>query len=385
MRFVRAGQSAAQKASVGRPEAGRRAPRALKIVAVAAVGMTAANCTAPQKVASGRRGIDPRYGVAASPRVVGENDPVPKGGGREMVGKPYVVAGRTYVPRENPAGYVREGLASWYGTAFHGRLTANGEIFDRTSIAAAHPTLPLPSYARVTNLQNKRSIIVRVNDRGPYHANRLMDVSQRVAEALDFERMGTTRVRVEYVSRASTRGSDDNKLLATLRMDGRPAPFPGQSAIMVADAGEAASPPAWSFPREAYASRSGEADPRPAAAPPRTEAPSLAAAQPRAVVPTALAATIADADEEPAPESVPEEQVVAEAPLPPERPFDLGAIPQAATPVPATSAPAAPMLPPQRPTRVSLLGNAERSGSALTIDDLLQDRAPVRVAQGRVR
>src|SRR5215207_7077466 len=236
----------------------------------------AANCSAPQTVAtSSRRGIDPKYGVAASPRVVGENDPVPKGGGREMVGKPYVVAGRTYVPRENPTGYVRVGLASWYGTAFHGRLTANGEIFDRYSIAAAHPTLPLPSYARVTNLQNKRSMIVRVNDRGPYHANRLMDVSQQVAEALDFKHVGTSRVRVEYVGRASTRGSDDNKLLATLRTDGRPAPFPGRASIMVADAGESASPPAWSppSPRGVDASRSGEADAEPAAVP----APAMAA------------------------------------------------------------------------------------------------------------
>ena len=185
-----AGGMAARKTLLRRAETGAT-PVALKILAVAAIGMTAASCSAPQRVASSnRRTIDPKYGVVASPRVVGENDPVPKGGGREMVGKPYVVAGRTYVPRENPSGYVREGLASWYGTAFHGRLTANGEIFDRYSIAAAHPTLPLPSYARVTNVRNKRSIIVRVNDRGPYHANRLMDVSQQVAEALDFRHAG---------------------------------------------------------------------------------------------------------------------------------------------------------------------------------------------------
>ena len=373
MRFQFAGQSAVQKSCARRTDAGQRVPNALKIAAAAAVGLTAANCSAPQqKLASSGRTLDPKYGVYASPRVVGENDPVPKGGGREMVGKPYVVAGRTYVPRENPNGYVREGLASWYGTAFHGRLTANGEIFDRTSIAAAHPTLPLPSYARVTNLQNKRSIIVRVNDRGPYHANRIMDVSERVAEALDFRQVGTSRVRIQYVSRASTRGSDDNKLMATLRTDGRPAPFPGQSSIMVADAGEA-SPPAWSPPREAYASRLSEADPQPAAARERAEPPSLAAAQPRAVVRTALAATLTDDDEE-----TPAERAAADAPLPPERPYNLGPAPKAATPVPATTADASPVqvLPPVRPRRADVL-----AGSDLTLDDLLKDQKTIRLAR----
>ena len=246
---------------------------------------------------------------------------------------------------------MRVGIASWYGTAFHGRVTANGEIFDRYSIAAAHPTLPLPSYARVTNLQNKRSMIVRVNDRGPYHANRLMDVSQQVAEALDFKHVGTSRVRVEYVGRASTRGSDDNKLLATLRTDGRPAPFPGRASIMVADAGEAASPPAWSppSPRGVYASRSGEADTEPAA----VSAPSLAVAQPRAVVRTALAATLVK-DEEPAPAK----RVAAAAPLPPERPFRLGATPKTAMPVPAISPATAGVadVPPRRPAYADLRG-----------------------------
>ncbi|WP_245291996.1 septal ring lytic transglycosylase RlpA family protein [Methylobacterium tarhaniae] len=209
--------------------------------AVAGIALAAANCAGPTPknlaVKSGGREIDPKYGVAASPRLYGENDQIPKGGGRQMTGKPYVVAGRTYVPRQDARGYVREGLASWYGTAFHGRLTANGEIFDRFSVAAAHPTLPLPSYARVTNLQNGHSMVVRVNDRGPYHADRLMDVSQAVAEALDFRRRGTTKVRIEYVGKASVGGSDDRKLMATLRTDGAPAGVPAGANIMVADAG----------------------------------------------------------------------------------------------------------------------------------------------------
>src|SRR5215212_3979773 len=196
---------------------------AIRLATVAAMALLVANC-GTQKNSS----IDPKYGVSASPRVVADGEPVPKGGGRELVGKPYVVAGRTYVPSDS-RGYVREGLASWYGTAFHGRLTANGEVFDRYSIAAAHPTMPLPSYARVTNLKNRRSMIVRVNDRGPYHADRIMDVSEGVAEALDFRRAGTAHVRVEYVGKASLQGSDDQKLLATLREDGRPAPIPGMT------------------------------------------------------------------------------------------------------------------------------------------------------------
>jgi rare lipoprotein A len=231
--------------------AGQTRATLVRLAAVVAAGLLVANCGSQQNAG---RSIDPKYGVSASPRVVAEGDPIPKGGGRALVGKPYVVAGRTYVPSDNH-GYVREGLASWYGTAFHGRLTANGEVFDRYSIAAAHPTMPLPSYARVTNLRNSRSMIVRVNDRGPYHGDRIMDVSERVAEALEFKRAGTARVRVEYVSKASIRGSDDEKLMATLREDGRPASFPGITApVMVADRGAGAASP----PRQALAFRSAE-------------------------------------------------------------------------------------------------------------------------------
>jgi rare lipoprotein A len=214
----------------------RPARLALRLLAVSGVALATANCaTNPQqqKLSTGN-GVDPKYGVKASPRLYNEGDVIPKGGGRRYTGKPYVVAGQTYVPKEDPNGYVREGLASWYGSAFHGRMTANGEVFDRHSIAAAHPTLPLPSYARVTNLENGYSMVVRVNDRGPYHAGRVMDVSEEAADALGFHRRGTAHVRVEYVGKASVAGSDDRKLLASLRTDGRPA---GRSAVMVADLG----------------------------------------------------------------------------------------------------------------------------------------------------
>jgi rare lipoprotein A len=197
-------------------------------LAAAAVCLVLANCSSSGL--SSR--VDPRYGVSSSPRVVAVGDPVPKGGGAYRVGKPYVVAGRVYVPEED-VNYRQEGLASWYGDDFHGRLTANGEIFDMASLSAAHPTLPMPCYARVTNLANGKSLIVRVNDRGPYHDNRVMDVSSRAAELLEFKNNGVARVRVEYVGRAPLEGSDDRVLMATLRT-GVPAPAP--SFVRVASA-----------------------------------------------------------------------------------------------------------------------------------------------------
>ncbi|MEE7439313.1 hypothetical protein MOR12E_08945 [Methylobacterium oryzae] len=256
----------------------RPARLALRLIAVSGVALATANCaTSPQQKLAAGNGIDPKYGVKASPRLYNEGDVIPKGGGRRYTGKPYVVAGQTYVPKENPSGYVREGLASWYGSAFHGRMTANGEVFDRHSIAAAHPTLPLPSYARVTNLENGYSMLVRVNDRGPYHAGRVMDVSEDAAEALGFHRRGTARVRVEYVGKASVAGSDDRKLLASLRTDGRPA---GRSTVMVADLGPTEdterytrSAPALAF-RPAQEAEEAEKAPAeaPAARPERTSA-----------------------------------------------------------------------------------------------------------------
>jgi rare lipoprotein A len=178
--------------------------------------------------------VDSRYGVSASPRVVDYGEPVPKGGGGYRLGASYTVAGRVYVPEENPH-YRAEGLASWYGDDFHGRLTANGEVFDLGAITAAHPTLPLPSYVRVTNLSNGHSLIVRVNDRGPYHGDRILDVSVKAAQLLGFRSRGTAWVRVEYVGRAPLEGSDDRVLEATLRQD-EPAPAPGTVATARANA-----------------------------------------------------------------------------------------------------------------------------------------------------
>jgi rare lipoprotein A len=202
---------------IRRPDPFERAARG---VAAVAACLFLANCASSGQFSR----VDPKYGVSSSPRVVALGDPVPKGGGTYRVGKPYTVAGRVYVPEED-TGYREEGLASWYGDDFHGRLTANGEVFDMASLTAASPTLPMPCYARVTNLSNGKSLIVRVNDRGPYHGNRLMDVSSKAAELLEFKGNGIARVRVEYVGRAPLEGSDDRQLMATLRT-GVPAPSP---------------------------------------------------------------------------------------------------------------------------------------------------------------
>jgi rare lipoprotein A len=203
----------------------RLAPRAGAL----AICFLLANCASSEKFA---RNVDPKYGVTSSPRVVDASQPVPKGGGTYRVGKPYTIAGRSYTPETNED-YSAEGMASWYGDDFHGRLTANGEVFDMNALSAAHPTLPMPSYVRVTNLSNKKSIIVRVNDRGPYHGDRVIDLSHKTADLLGFKGNGVARVRVDYVGRASLDGSDDRKLMATLRQ-GEPAPAP--SAVRVASA-----------------------------------------------------------------------------------------------------------------------------------------------------
>lgn len=203
--------------------------RVARGAAAVATCLVLANCASSNKFSSR---VDPKYGVSSSPRVVAFGEPVPKGGGTYRVGKPYTVGGRVYVPEEDTE-YREEGMASWYGDDFHGRLTANGEVFDMGSLTAAHPTLPMPSYARVTNLHNGKSVIVRVNDRGPYHGNRLIDVSNKAAELLEFKGNGVARVRVEYVGRAPLEGSDDRQLIATLRT-GVPAPSP--STVRIASA-----------------------------------------------------------------------------------------------------------------------------------------------------
>jgi rare lipoprotein A len=121
-------------------------------------------------------------------------------GGHYKTGKPYQVAGRWYYPLPSASGYDRTGIASWYGRDFHGRKTANGEHYDMHALSAAHKTLPLPTLVRVTNRENGRFVIVRVNDRGPFAKKRLIDLSYAAARALGFAEKGTVRVRVQAIS-----------------------------------------------------------------------------------------------------------------------------------------------------------------------------------------
>ncbi len=121
-----------------------------------------------------------------------ENEPV-------KVGTPYQINGQWYYPSIQP-NYDEVGMASWYGPQFHGNKTANGEIFDMNKLTAAHKTLPLPSYVRVTNLSNGRNMVIRVNDRGPYAPNRIIDLSRRAAQLLGFHDKGIERVRVQLVN-----------------------------------------------------------------------------------------------------------------------------------------------------------------------------------------
>jgi rare lipoprotein A len=189
--------------------------RAALVVVAASVAVAACSSSGPVvsvKSKSKEYFSERQYG-SASPRVVNYG-PVPKGGGRAMVGDSYKVAGKTYTPTDTPRD-AEVGYASWYGEAFHGRLTANGEVYDVNGLTAAHPTLPLPSYARVTNLENGRSMIVRVNDRGPFAKNRIIDLSSRVADMLDVKDEGTAKVKVAYVGPARMDGRDEQMLLAS--------------------------------------------------------------------------------------------------------------------------------------------------------------------------
>ncbi|MEJ6654795.1 MAG: septal ring lytic transglycosylase RlpA family protein [Pseudomonas sp.] len=123
--------------------------------------------------------------------------PVPHTGAYKAA--PYRVLGRNYNPMQDGRNYQATGLASWYGTKFHDQLTANGESYDLYGMTAAHKTLPLPTYVRVTNLDNQRSIIVRVNDRGPFHSDRIIDLSYAGAVKLGFAEKGVARVKVEGI------------------------------------------------------------------------------------------------------------------------------------------------------------------------------------------
>ena len=336
--------------------------RAARFGCVALAGIFLANCAnnqVAQKSRSKEYFPSSKYGPASA-RVVNDGQAVPKGGGRELVGKSYSVAGKRYTPYNKPVGYTQVGMASWYGSAFHGRRTANGEVYDRHGISAAHPTMPLPAYARVTNMLNKRSMIVRVNDRGPFHSNRVMDLSQSAADALAFRHLGTARVKLEYLGQASLNGSDDKLLLATLRTDGTPAPIPGTStATMVASNAPVA--PSRSRQPDLDEDQGGTVYPHPAE--PQAPVAQAYAPQPATISPAATLVSTAV--------TAPSNNVVSNsatplraAPLPPSRPFDLDTIANAGKPVAVPTIPRrAQATPPLRPSVASLFTAPEREPS----------------------
>ncbi len=176
----------------------------LRLLIVAGLALAVAACgTAPPagKPASSARGgyylddgpdANPPADLDAVPDAVPRREPL-----HRFANRTYVALGNTYTPLSSAGGYREEGLASWYGRRFHGKKTASGELYDMYAMTAAHPTLPIPSYARVTALDSGRSVVVRINDRGPFHKNRLVDVSYTAAHKLGLIARGSARVRVE--------------------------------------------------------------------------------------------------------------------------------------------------------------------------------------------
>ncbi|MEQ8965235.1 MAG: septal ring lytic transglycosylase RlpA family protein [Azospirillaceae bacterium] len=198
--------------------ASRRSGRLAGLAVLAAAGLALSACAETQLAAH----------MAA--RNAAKSDPHYK------VGSPYTINGRRYEPRES-FDYVETGVASWYGPGFAGKQTANGEIFDPNALTAAHPTLQLPSIARVTNLENGRSVEVRINDRGPFASDRLIDLSRRAAELLGFKGQGTAVVRVQV--------DTDRSLALRAELTGEPrapAAAPRQPVVVAAASAPPSSP-----------------------------------------------------------------------------------------------------------------------------------------------
>lgn len=184
---------------------------ALLILSTAALGLALAGCgsSPPARQATkapqgGGYYLDdgpeatPPANLDAVPDAVPRDEPL-----HRFANRTYVVLGNTYTPHTTRRPHHEEGLASWYGRRFHGRKTASGEIYDMYAMTAAHPTLPIPTYVRVTALNNGRSVVVRINDRGPFHSKRIIDLSYTAAHKLGYLKLGSTRVRVESLDPAA--------------------------------------------------------------------------------------------------------------------------------------------------------------------------------------
>ena len=155
--------------------------------------------------------------IDSIPEVIPKIEKITRAGNRN----PYTQFGVTYHLLPSAEGYKQKGIASWYGRKFHGRRTANGEIYDMYAMTAAHTVLPIPSYARVTNMSNQKSVVVRINDRGPFHSNRIIDLSYVAALKLDFVEKGTTQVEVEVITPPTTLMNDalvtPKKMIANIK------------------------------------------------------------------------------------------------------------------------------------------------------------------------
>lgn len=185
--------------------------------AVTALALAACGGTPPAQARSGTASVksggyylddgpesNPRANLDTIPDAVPRREPL-----HRYANRTYVALGTTYTPQTERQPYSEEGMASWYGRRFHGRKTASGEAYDMYAMTAAHPTLPIPSYARVTSLKNGRSVIVRINDRGPFHRKRVIDLSYTAAHKLGYLAQGSTRVRVESIDPADYGIEDD--------------------------------------------------------------------------------------------------------------------------------------------------------------------------------
>jgi len=220
---------------------GQRAARLRAIVLPAALATLAA-CGSGGEGSGHRSASGPRHASVTNSHE----------GGYYKIGQPYEVDGVTYTPAEDYS-YDETGIASWYGPGFHGLRTANGEMYDMNQVTAAHKTLPMPSLVRVTNLDNGRSVVVRVNDRGPFVRNRIIDMSRRGAQLLGYEKVGTAKVRVQIMateSRALAAAAKQGVLVADVaNIDpDQPPPLPPGTPTYT----RPGAPPPSSTPQQAY-------------------------------------------------------------------------------------------------------------------------------------
>jgi rare lipoprotein A len=200
-------------------------------------------------------------------------NPPEQGHGAYKVGNPYEINGVVYYPAED-YNYDETGIASWYGPGFHEKYTANGEIYDQNDLTAAHKTLPMPSFVRVTNLDNGRAIVLRVNDRGPYARGRIIDVSRRGAQLLGFEGVGTAKVRVQIMATESKQLADAMHQQGRVQV-ARVQTQPGEPPPLAAPRVDVSAAPLAPPPPPAVAVAPLPAPPP--AAPPAEPAPQLAA------------------------------------------------------------------------------------------------------------